>query len=160
MQNLELLELVESAGLIEDVDMPALIIEHGGWDLLLNTWRSIPGRPAAFANVWMMVCQLSASAEQFAQRMNVPEDVVRGYVSTLQAMTVTQRAHEAEAALSALCLSIAEGYEDLAGNDSNSEPAVLGQWWRSQHAGFAKAELSELPVAGTHAGAAEERHER
>jgi triacylglycerol esterase/lipase EstA (alpha/beta hydrolase family) len=138
----ELLELVESAGLVEGVDLTQVIVDHGGWDLLLNTWRAMGGRPAAFAEVWTMVRQLSVAAETFAQRMDVPEEIVHGYVGTLQAMTVTQRAHEAEVALSDLSLSIAQGYEDLAGDDPDSEAAALGQWWRSRHTSFAQGLLT------------------
>ena len=149
MKSLEVLEMVESAGLVGNgLEMQRLVEELGGWDVVLNAWKATGGRAEAFANVWTMVVHLSKGRVEFAQRMQVDPEVVNGFVESLQAMVVTKRAGEVEAALHQLCDALAAGYEDLASqSSSNSAPTAesassthpeeLGAWWRARCNEFA-----------------------
>lgn len=84
MKALELLEMVESAGLVGNgIEMQKIVQELGGWDVVLNAWIVTGGRAEAFAHVWNMVVHLSKGRDEFATRMNVDAETVTGYVETL-----------------------------------------------------------------------------
>jgi hypothetical protein len=143
---LELLEMVESAGLVGNgIEMQKIVQELGGWDVVLNAWIVTGGRAEAFAHVWNMVVHLSEGRDEFATRMNVDPDTVTGYVEALQAMTVTKRAGEVETALSELCLAMTAGYDDLVHarfGESRLEAQALAAWWRARFEQFSQAVLS------------------
>ena len=154
MKALVLLEMVETAGLAGNgSEMQELVTDLGGWDVVLNAWHATGGRAGAFANVWEMVVHLTNNQAEFAERMQISPQTVAGYVETLQAMVVTKRAGEAEAALRDLCSALAAGYEDLAvtisAQSTHEAPDIdaddakaLGAWWRERFDKFSHGVLS------------------
>jgi len=117
--------------------IPELVERLGGWDAVLNTWRSCGDHDAQFADVWEVSQFLFANNEVFADRMGVDPSVVVQFASMVQIHATTGSLEQAQDLLGSFCSDTADTYEEFARKDPRDiDAAELGRFWRSWANGF------------------------